>query len=158
MNHVSEILLSLFILNLGTAFGAGLYETKIVLPRWFHKTTDGYRVNAAAMRDLDSGRSFWAFVTTGPLTLLTLANLVFAWQSQQPDHSGWMAAALVALLERVGTFAFFIPTAIKLGKADQLAPAQASRKVTLWLNANYIRNALTLIASLLALRALAIGV
>jgi hypothetical protein len=158
MSHVSEILLSLFILNLGTAFGAGLYETKIILPQWFHKTADGYRVNAAAMRDLDSGRKFWAFVSTGPLTLLTLASLVTSWQSQQPGHNWWWAAAILALVERLGTFSFFIPTAIQLGKAEPLSPSQVSQKVALWLKANYTRNALTLIACLLALRAFSLGV
>ncbi len=156
MSHLPEILLTLFILNLGTSFGAGLYETKIILPQWFQKTANGYRVNAMAMQELDSGRKFWAFVTTGPLTLLTLANLVVSWQSQQPGRGWWLAAALVTLLERIGTFSFFIPTAIKLEKADQFAPSQISRRIALWINASYARNALTLIAYLLALRALAL--
>lgn len=147
MSYLPEILLILFILNLGTAFGAGLYETRVVLPLWFQKSAvDGYLVNADAMREIDSGRQFWALVTTIPLTLLTLANLVYAWQSQLPDHDLWLAAALIALVERIGTFAFFIPTAIKLQKADQLPPDTASRLVRSWVGANYARNALTLVA------------
>jgi hypothetical protein len=33
-------------------------------------------VNAEAMRQTNTGLRFWAYVTTVPLTLLTLANLV----------------------------------------------------------------------------------
>ncbi|GAB3781027.1 hypothetical protein GCM10028818_34320 [Spirosoma horti] len=155
MSPVSAFLLALFILNLGTAFGAGLYETRIVLPIWFPKSAEsGYRVNTEAMHELDAGRSFWAFITTGPLTLLTLANLVLAWQSQATGHGWWLAAALITLIERIGTFTFFIPTIIKLQKADQLPAASVGRLVTSWIRLNYIRNGLTLLACLAALRAL----
>lgn len=159
MNHLSEILLSLFILNLGTAFGAGIYEARLIVPQWFSKSTElGYRVNTAAMRETDTGRKFWAFVTTGPLTLVTLASLIVAWQSQQAGHTWWLAAAVVTLLERIGTFSFFIPTAITLQKADQLPASQVARLTALWIGFNYVRNALTLLAWLLALRALTVGV
>jgi hypothetical protein len=155
MNHLPDLLLALFILNLGTAFGAGLYETKIVLPLWFRQSAGaGYEVNTEAMRTIDTGRTFWAFVTTVPLTLLTLANLAMAWQSTLPHHEWWLAAALIALLERISTFAFFIPTAIRLQRSDQLPPARVSRLVTAWIGLNYARNALTLTACLAALPAL----
>ncbi|GAB2566013.1 anthrone oxygenase family protein [Spirosoma areae] len=157
MAHLPQILVSLFILNLGTAFGAGLYETKIILPQWFPKSTEsGYRVNTQAMRDIDTGRKFWAFVTTGPLTLLTVINLVFAWQSQQPGSTWWLAAALITLIERIGTFSFFIPTAIKLQQADNRPASSVTRLVSSWIGFNYVRNALTLIAWVLALIALSL--
>lgn len=75
----SNVLLSLLVLNLSIAFGAGLYETRIVLPLWFRKTVLGYEVNLTAMHEIETGRRFWGFVTTVPLTLLMLANLVVAW-------------------------------------------------------------------------------
>ena len=156
---MTTLLLALFILNLGTAFGAGLYETKIVLPKWFHKSAGaGYSVNTAAMQELDSGRTFWAFVTTGPLTLLTLTNLIFAWQSNQPGQLWWLVATLITLLERISTFTFFIPTAIKFQKAEQLPLSRIEHLVPLWISLNYIRNLLTPIACLIALRALVLGV
>ena len=154
MNPIADFLLALFILNLGTAFGAGLYETRIVIPLWFRKSAEsGYRVDTAAMHEIDTGRKFWAFVTTGPLTLLTLANLVLACQSQSTGHDWWLAAALTAFIERIGTFSFFIPTAIKLQKADQLPSSTVSRLITAWIRLNYVRNGLTLLACLAALRA-----
>lgn len=157
MNHPAEILLVLFILNLGTAFGAGLYETRIIIPLWFHKVAGaGYRVNMEAMHDIETGRKFWAFVTTVPLTLLTLANLTMAWQSLQPGQAWWFGAALITLVERIGTFAFFIPTAIKLQQANRLPDSVVTRLAGLWITLNYIRIALTLMAWVAALAALSI--
>lgn len=157
MTHWPEILLILFIVNLGMASGAGIYETKIVIPLWFRKSTGvGYSVNTAAMHELDTGRKFWVFVTTVPLTLLTLTNLVLAWQSQSSMHDWWLAAVLVTLIERIGTFTFFIPTAIALQKADSLPASRVSRLARLWIGSNYIRNGLNLIALIFALLALSV--
>ena len=75
----SEITLWLFVINLGVAFGAGLYEHRIVLPRWITSQASG-RWNAEAALLDDTGRRFWGFVTTVPLTLLTVANLFVAWR------------------------------------------------------------------------------
>jgi hypothetical protein len=155
---IPEILLLLFIINLGTAFGAGIYETRIVLPLWFSKSAEsGYGVNIEAMNKIETGRKFWGFVTTLPLTLLTLANLVAAWQSQGAKHDWWMAAALITLIERIGTFSFFIPTAIKLQRADKLPSSAIHSSVSLWIRLNYIRTVLTLIAWIAALRAFSLA-
>src|SRR5262245_23487518 len=110
--NIAEILLESFIINLGIALGAGLYEARMILPFWFHKTTGGsYEVDVEAMHNIDTGRKFWAFVTTMPLTLLTILNFVFACKATGPLYGWWLTAALIILLERIGTFAFFIPTA-----------------------------------------------
>lgn len=154
MNYLPELLLVLFILNLGIAFGAGLYESQLVIPQWFPKLSgSGYRVDREAMQKMDSGRRFWAFVTTLPLTLLTLANLVVAWQSLHAGRDWWLAAGLITLIERISTFSFFIPTIIKLQQADQQLSPTHSRLAALWIGSNYIRNGLTLIAWLSALKA-----
>ena len=149
------ILLLLFIVNLGTAFGAGLYETRIVLPMWFHRAADGrYDIDHRAMRQTDVGRKFWGMVTTAPLTLLTLANIFLAWQSPSPAHAWWLAAAFVALAERLGTLTFFIPTAIRMERSDLKPLKNMSAVVSRWVQMNYVRNLLTLVAFFLALRAL----
>lgn len=157
MDSLSEILLWLFVLNLGVAFGAGLYETRIVLPQWFSQSADGYRVDSAAMQATDTGRRFWGMTTTLPLTLLTLASLYLAWRAPEPLHSWWLAAALLTLLERIGTFSFFIPTAIKLMSGQSMAPAKTNRLVGWWRVLNYVRILLTLLAWLAALKALTLS-
>jgi hypothetical protein len=32
--YVPQVLLWLFVINLGIAFGAGIYESRVVVPRW----------------------------------------------------------------------------------------------------------------------------
>ena len=61
---VSGIVLWLFVINLGVAFGAGVYEHRIVVPRWIDSAPQaGAGWNAEAARQDDTGRRFWAFVS-----------------------------------------------------------------------------------------------
>jgi hypothetical protein len=155
--YVPEILLWLFVINLGIAFGAGLYEQRIVLPQWFNSSSEpGLRVDSAAMRSADTGRRFWAFVSTGPLTLLTLANLVVAWESQGQRHEWWLGAAVTTLVERIATFSYFIPTAIRLMRAEALPPAKVEAMASQWMAVNHFRAALTLLGWLAALKTLSL--
>ena len=157
MAHIPNILLWLFVINHGIAFGAGLYEQRVILPQWFSRSSEsGIRVNSAAMRSTDSGRSFWLFVTTVPLTLLALANLVAAWQSQGPRHEWWLGAAVLTLVERIATFSYFIPTAMRLMRAEELPSATVEAMASQWLALNHVRAALALIGWLAALRALSL--
>ena len=155
--YVPEVLLWLFVINHGIAFGAGLYEQRVILPQWFSRSSEsGIRVNSAAMRNTDTGRRFWAFVTTVPLTLLTVANLVVAWQSQGPRHEWWLGAAVITLVERIGTFSYFIPRALRLMRADTLPSRKVEAMASQWMALNHVRAALALIAWLTALRALSL--
>src|SRR6476661_10450593 len=95
---ISATLLWLFVINLGLAFGAGLYEHRIVVSRWITSSEfSGSQWNAETARRDDTGRRFWALVTTVPLTLLTLANLFVASQASSTVRWWWLAAALAAL-------------------------------------------------------------
>jgi hypothetical protein len=92
---VATIVLWLFVINLGIAFGAGLYESRIVVPQWLSSSPkSGYRWNAEAARQANVGLRFWVYVTTVPLTLLTLASLVSVWWAPDGVRSGWLAAAM----------------------------------------------------------------
>lgn len=45
------------------------------LPQWFSKSEkSGFQVNSEAMRQTNTGLRFWAYVTTVPLCLWTLAR------------------------------------------------------------------------------------
>lgn len=156
--YISETALWLFILNLGIAFGAGLYETIIILPQWFNRNSNNeFNVNSKAMIETDTGRKFWGMATTVPLTLLTIANLIFAWQSNGQRHDWWLTASLIILVERIGTFTFFIPTAIKLMNGKTQSETKITNLVLTWIRLNYVRNALTLLGWILALRVLSIA-
>src|SRR5512145_2635733 len=93
-----EILLWLFVINLGIAFGAGLYESRIVVSQWISSSPEsGNRWNAEAAQRADTGLKFWVYVTTVPLTLLTTANLLAAWRAWDAIRRWWLSAALTAL-------------------------------------------------------------
>ena len=152
---ITTISLWAWIVLLGTSFGAGLYEHRIVTPRWLVVSADGdWEWRGAAAREDNVGLRFWAFVSTGPLTLLTLANLVAAWGSTGPVRVWWLSAAAVAVAERAITFGYFIPTMIGLmGMTDSASSvAMASR----WLHMNHFRHLLVLAAWLLAMRTLSV--
>jgi hypothetical protein len=153
--HVStakRVLLWLFVVNLGIAFGAGVYEHRVVVPHWITSDDAGTHWNPEAARSDDTGLRFWAFVTTGPLTLLTLASLVATWKTSSRARRWWLAAALAALADRALTFSYFIPTMVSLMSAadSPAAVAVAAR----WATVNTLRHALVLGAWLAALKAL----
>jgi hypothetical protein len=114
------------------------------------------QVDAEAMRRTDPGRRFWAFVTTLPLTLLTVASLAVAWRAQGPLRDWWLGAALITLVERIATFAYFIPTAAKLMRADTLPESTAAAMAARWARLDRLRGALGLAGWLAALKALSL--
>ena len=110
LRTLPRIVLWLFVINLGIAFGAGLYESRIMVPQWLtFARGSGYRWNASAAAEADVGLRFWAYVTTGPLTLLTLASLAYAWSAPPPVREWWLGASLAALVDRALTFGSSFP-------------------------------------------------
>lgn len=51
----------------------------------------------------NTGRMFSAYVTTVPLTLLTIASLFAAWSSPEPLRTWYLAAAGIVIVERIDT-------------------------------------------------------
>lgn len=131
-------------LNLGVALGAGLYEGRVVIPEWAAIPPSSWP---------NTGTRFWAFVTTGPLTLLTLLNGIAAWRDRSARRKPWLAAVGVLACERLATFGYFIPTMIGLMQHSASNPEVVSR-LNAWMALNYGRHALTFAAWLLATRAL----
>ena len=155
--RTSTIVLWLFVINLGIAFGAGVYEHRIVVPRWIGSGSSlqsGAYWNAEAARQDDTGRQFWVLVSTVPLTLLTLAGPFAAWRATGRLRAWWLAAVLLALADRLLTFSYFIPTMIHLMGAPD-SPASLA-VATRWSNLNYLRHAFVLAAWLASLKAFAL--
>ena len=152
---ISAVILWLLVINLGVTFGAGIFEHRIVVSRWIESPGNAAASwNADAARQDDTGRRFWALVSTVPLTLLTVISLYAAWRADGPLRVWWLAAALAALADRLFTFSYFIPTMVRL-MAAQDSPesvAIASR----WWALNYLRHAIVLAAWLFALKAFAV--
>jgi hypothetical protein len=87
--ELKSILLWLFVINLGIAFGAGLYEARVVIPQWADMPPKTWP---------NTGLMFWVYVTTVPLTLLTLANVIAAWMERSSSYSLFGAGRNILLL------------------------------------------------------------
>jgi hypothetical protein len=154
-NAVITFLLWAYVLILGICCGAGLYESRIEVPRWLRPGPGGHLVwDREAAAASDAGLRFWVFVSTGPLTLLTLAGLAAAWSAPSPARGWWLAALAATLLDRGMTFGYFIPTMVKLVAGSAYAPAEAAAKALEWTRLGWIRHAANAFAWLAALRAL----
>lgn len=142
--YIPTILLWLFVINLGVAFGAGIYESRVVIPGW---------ENTSPQTWPNTGLEFWVYVTTVPLTLLTLANLVAAWRDQGLRRYWWLSAAAIILVERIMTFSYFIPTIVWLMENGTLSQAEVTAILSQWILLDYGRHVLTLVGWVAALKA-----
>lgn len=128
----------LLVVFTGIAFGAGIYEARVEVPQWFG-ITDGVIVwEAATAAAADPGLKFWAFVTTGPITILTLISLWFAWKSTGTIKKWWIMTALFLLIDRAMTFGYFIPTMAEL-MTGTVAQMDAVRIAQQWQAMNVVR-------------------
>jgi len=144
-DSVQEVLLWLFVVNLGIAVGAGLYEGRIVIPG-FEGTPPQTWPNTGVL--------FWVYVTTVPLTLLTLANTYVALKTRGPRRRWHLTAVGIIIVERLATFSYFIPTMVGLMGAEGLTQGEIAATLSEWQLFNYGRHLLTLTGWLAALKAL----
>ena len=152
-----HLVLWLFAINLGIAFGAGLYESRIMIPQWLRYSEEsGCRWDANAAREANVGLRFWVYVTTIPLTLLTLASFVATLWVPGGVCGWWLGAALAALVDRSMTFAYFIPTMLRLTRSETTSQPVAVATALRWVRLGHVRQAATLVAWLAALKAFAL--
>jgi hypothetical protein len=146
---IADVVLWLFIFILGIATGAGIYEARIVVPLWGSAPPQ-------SLHSPDSGRRFWAFFTTVPLTLLVVAGAaaVLIVPMDELRRLWWGIGLGLVAVERIATFAYFIPTIIRLQRAEDFAWQDVRRKFAVWRMLNYGRIGLTLFAWIAALKAL----
>lgn len=143
----TSVLLWLFVINLGVAFGAGLYEARVVVPGWAGTSPQTWP---------NTGLMFWVYVTTVPLTLLTIGNAVAAWRDSTPRRHAWRAAVAIAVLERLVTFGYFIPRMVSLMGEPSAGP-EVSAALAQWMALNHGRHVLTVSAWVAALYALSLS-
>lgn len=150
---IAEILLWLFVINLGIAFGAGLYEQSIIR---FTRLDSHVRVNGDAqyrrgpkILGLRHDRSAYPCLRWQVLSSLG--------QREVRDKRGSSPQRSSTLVERVATFAYFIPAALKLMRAETLPAANAEAMASRWKGLNHVRSALALVGWLAALKALSLS-
>jgi hypothetical protein len=146
------LVLWLFVVNLGLVFGAGVYEHRIVAPRWLiRRPGEPARWHAASARSDDVGRRFWVFAATVPFTILTFTSMALAWRAGSAAEVWWLAAASLAAIERLATAGYFIPVMVRLMRAADTPEVVAA--ATGWSRLNVLRHVVVLAAWLASLRA-----
>jgi magnesium-transporting ATPase (P-type) len=153
---LNQLLLWLWVINLGIALGAGLYEATIVFPQWLLAVPEGgYHWQADAARAANTGLRFWVYVTTVPLTVLTIAHALVAWPLRGKLRRWWLGAVGLALVERLFTFGYFVPTMLHL-MGDNVTGSDAIATALRWSQLNHLRHMLLLLAWVAALQTFAL--
>lgn len=148
---IENILLWLFVIFSGIAVGAGLYEMRINVPKWFVQSRRGIVVNRDLMSKMNARRRFWFYATTIPLTLLTLLSLIFALKLQGLMHIWWLIGVAFIGLERIWTFAYFTPIGLKI--IHEKHSNKVSQIARHWIFLNKFKAILSLVGWLAALKA-----
>jgi hypothetical protein len=91
----------------------------------------------------------------GALTLLTLASLAVTWEVREFAEKVVARGSGHYASKRIGTFSYFIPTALKLLRAET-SSATRSAMAPLWMRLNWLRASLSLAGWLAALKALSL--
>ena len=157
---LGQIILFLFVINLGIAIGGGLYEALVLVPIWAGAPPDS--VLAFHQHQIDypafvthQGRRFWIVVT--PLVgVLSIATIISGLKANG-SHRRWrIIGAGMSLVVVVVTFAWFVPTVLLL-MSDEVTTLGKDRIASLanwWVALNWARAAIYIAAWIMGLRAL----
>ncbi len=126
--------------------GGGLYEVLVIYPRWNKGVTPANLVQKLE----DSGQlhadKFWV-ITSPTSALLSIINMVLAWQSTSEARTLWFTAALLIFLDRIITFVYFAPTMIrKFRHPENIDPEKLKSSVRTWTSLSPLRIPLAIIA------------
>jgi hypothetical protein len=152
-----HLALWLLVIALGIQTGAGLFESRVLVPLWASSPPGSVRAYNETVIKADSGRRFWIFLT--PITgLISLLNVFAAWLAAEPQRTWWLISSITAVFLIAITFAYFVPVLMRLPKASTIQPDALTRMVRLWVRLNWIRFILLVMAWLAALKAFSYGV
>ena len=159
---ISQIILWIFVIWLGIEIGAGIYEALVIVPLWASAAPDSvigfYQHNTADPRfTMNAGLRFWIFATPG-VGLLSIATLLTSFKTR-PEHRKWrLTGAGLALIVVISTFAWFVPTLIKLtsGQVLTMNPNDIASLANWWVRLNWLRAGVYILGWIAALRALTV--
>lgn len=138
--RTEKLLLGAFVAATGLQIGGGLYETRVVVPRWTkHARPEDVARALEESGHVSAGRRFWPFVSP-PASILTVANLVAAWRSGKGVKRRWWLGAVVTNALSVGaTYAYFVPTLARIGRAEEHLEREVEEMASRWARLNLLR-------------------
>lgn len=153
---LARIALWLLVILLGLELGAGLYETRIVVPLWSAGVPETLAEgNPFGRVAIDAGMRLWAILTSA-VALLAVVALVLGFWAAAPQRGWQIAAAIIELLVVAATLGYFRPVLIRLfmGHGAGLSRSEIVAIVNRWVMLSRVRVVVSLIAWLVALYAL----
>jgi hypothetical protein len=110
---IDIISLILLLFTITFTLGGGLYEVLAVYPNWKHDVDPKtLRAKLESSGQLNAGNRFWPLFSPAQ-GLLSIVNIILAYQYTGEAHNYWLAAAIVIFISRAITFAYFIPVMIR---------------------------------------------
>lgn len=152
--RISQLFLRLFVTFLSFEAGAGLYETRVLIPLWSASPPETVR-NWDSTLTSRSRQRFWKLIHPA-LILSAVATLATGWQTPR-KHRRWLLVSTVfSLIVEVASLTYFVPTLVKLliERGEGLTDEEISTKTKTWVKLNGIRAVLGTAGFLAALRAL----
>lgn len=151
---ISQVFLRLFITFLSFEAGAGLYETRVLIPLWSSSPPETIR-NWNSTLTIRSRERFWKLIHPA-LILSAVVTLAAGWKTP-PKHRKWLLmSTLASLLVEVASLAYFVPTLVKLlvDRGQGFSDEEIMTKANTWVKLNGVRAAVGTAGFLAALRAL----
>ena len=144
------------VIFLGVQTGAGIFETRVLVPLWSSDPPASVAAFLAQPLRPDSGPRFWIFLS--PTTaLIAILNLILALMSTGPRRPWWIAGSAGGVAVLVATFAYFVPVLLSLPRMRELPEGDAAAKVKAWVGLNYVRAAVLAAAWIASLKAFSYG-
>lgn len=151
---ISQLFLRLFVTFLSFEAGAGLYETRVLIPLWSASPPETIRSWDSTLTTRSRER-FWKLIHPA-LIFSAVATLATGWETPWKHRRWLLASTLASLIVEVASLTYFVPTLVKLlvERGEELSDEEISKKVNTWVKLNGARAALGTAGFLAALRAL----
>ena len=142
------------VIALGLQVGAGIFETRVLVPLWASDPPASLTTfHSQAIRP-DSRRRLWIFLSPAT-TVICVFNLVLALSRHDGWREWWLAAVGCGLAVMVATFAYFVLVLLYLSRVAARPPETVASTIRRWIMLNYVRAAVLTLGWLAALRAFA---
>ena len=105
----------------------------IVYPNWkYNVEPHTLRAKLESSGQMNSGKRFWPLVSPAQ-GLLSIINIILAWNYTGEAHNYWLAAAITIFVNRLITFAYFIPEMLrKIMQPEQVEATRLQAIVRRW--------------------------
>jgi hypothetical protein len=156
---VCRAILWLFVILYGIEIGAGLFEMRVLVPRWAASPPESvwrlYELNQSYPElATDAGGRFWMF-STPLLGLLALVLLIACRRTRGTHRRLLLTSTMLTLIVVAATFVYFVPSIMVFaGSPAGVNGPQIAAMANRWVALSWLRFVVYMIGWICALRAL----